>query len=135
MEVLMGILIEHQVHSQCCGGGHGAGLLGGKHCDDGTSATPCCGLSACNAFCCACKSGCRSGRKKRSTEDLITSAHHNHSRFDKDGDGHHDFDEAREILASGTCGNKSAILADFFVHFDKYDKNGDGKLSFEEMNA
>lgn len=41
------------------------------NCDDGTRPSPWCGYGTCNIFGCACKGGCRHGKRKRMNDDSL----------------------------------------------------------------
>lgn len=55
--------------------------------------------------------------------------------MDENGDGHLDLIEAHSHLKSGACGNYTEKVVDFEHNFNKFDTDGDGKLSFAEVNA
>lgn len=55
--------------------------------------------------------------------------------MDQNGDGHLDLIEAHSHLKSGACGNYTEKVVDFERNFNKFDTDGDGKLSFAEVNA
>ncbi len=55
--------------------------------------------------------------------------------MDQNGDGHLDKDEAHSHLKTGGCGNYTEKIVDFEHNFKRFDKDGDGKLSFAEINA
>lgn len=129
------VLEFQQVSSACCHNTKETST--GRFCADGTSATPCCGHGGCNLFCCACDQGCRTGsfsRVKRSVEVAVKDTGH-FERFDGNGDGHHDIHESFHMFISGGCGeNSTETVLDFKPIFFKYDKDGNGKLSWDEIN-
>lgn len=123
---LLCILKDNQANAECCP------RRGGGYCDDGTIVGPiqCCAHGPCNFWCCNCDNGCRtrddmaSVLTGRSTSMLET--------LDLDHDGHFDRDEARMYVLSINGGDETK-LADLEKHFVHFDKNGDGKLSFDEI--
>ncbi|CAL8123075.1 unnamed protein product [Orchesella dallaii] len=100
-------------------------------CGDGSGGTPCCGRSPCNFWCCNC--GRCHGRRKRDVSGVLEPT--GFQRMDKDGNGHVDKEEAHLHLLSGGCGNYTEKVVDFEHNFKKYDKDGDGKLSYAEINT
>ncbi|CAL8123073.1 unnamed protein product [Orchesella dallaii] len=100
-------------------------------CSDGSSGTPCCGRSPCNWWCCNC--GSCHGRRKRDVSGALEPT--GWQKMDKDGNGHVDKEEAHLHLLAGSCGNYTEKIVDFEHNFKKFDKDGDGKLSYEEINS
>lgn len=129
--ILMCILQKSQVNAECCPPDN-------DKCLDGTD-TPefqCCAHGKCNIFCCACADGCRVAKTKRDV-----SVHHGHSilqKYDVDNDGCFDKKEAHNYWQSGACGrghgNTTLGLEQLEKEFINFDKNHDGKLSFEEID-
>lgn len=127
------VLETPQVLSACCNAGSGGS------CADGTTSTPCCGFRSCNIFCCACKGGCRTApelpRLQRSLDMGAQEAGH-FERFDINGDEHLDVHESYNMFVSGGCGgNFTGTVFDFKPIFSKFDKDGNGKISWTEVNV
>lgn len=129
------VLESQQVSSACCHNTKETPT--DRLCADGTSATPCCGVGACNLFCCACARGCRkesSSRVKRSVDVAVKETGH-FERFDGNSDGHLDLHESFHMFITGGCdGNITGDAYDFKPIFFKFDKDNNGKLSWDEIN-
>ncbi|CAL8132628.1 unnamed protein product [Orchesella dallaii] len=110
-----------------------ANKFGGGRCGDGTEPTPCCGLRACNFFCCNCSDGgCRGKRWIRDVRGAQDTREHEH---DVNKDGFYDKKEIHILLLSGGCGNYTEKKGKWEIEFHRLDENKDGKLSYEEING
>jgi len=116
----------------CCGSGR---------CEDGTNSGPfrCCGVGACNMFCCDCDDGCIKAKEQgprtrtrrplntyknvlRNVKDFRSDLKY-FASIDKNGDGKIDFSEAGIHL--------DGLTSDMF---NVTDKNGDGQISYKEFD-
>lgn len=123
--LLLFILEENQVNAECC-----PNLDPTSTCADGVQVLTfqCCAYGACNFFCCNCDGGCRraDGQTKSFESTLL-------KEYDVDGNEHFDLHELRRYVLSGACGHKSKVV-DIEAQFAAFDKNTDGRLSFDEIN-
>lgn len=119
------ILEDKQANAVCCDRSNAIGF-----CLDQEFVGPllCCGKGPCNIFCCNCDNGCRPIGPNRRIESTTMLA-----EFDLDNDGHFSRDEARTYVLSINGGNETMIV-DLEKNFVDLDKNGDGKLSFDEID-
>ncbi|KAH7329652.1 hypothetical protein B0I35DRAFT_420619 [Stachybotrys elegans] len=110
-------------------------------CEDGTPATPCCGLGPCNAFCCDCD--CRyEASRKRDLSFLMERAERIDSLFQSvDADNSKDVDLGEYIAwVSATLGQygqpiPASLWQEYIDHFYSFDKDGNAKLDTGEINA
>ncbi len=129
--LLVVVLENNLVSGQCCSGSRGWGRGGGT-CKDGTRATPCCGYRKCNFFCCACGGGCRRPQGRALFEfQPETQQTDSFAQFDLNKDGFQDAKEAFNMSLS--CG-KNLTAGEFQRVFTEFDQDGDGKLSWVELN-
>lgn len=128
--VLISVLENQQALSACCHA-NDAG-----DCADATTGTPFCGFGSCNLFGCACKGGCRGGRGRvRRGLEMGDQETGHFDRFDVNGDGHLDIHESYKMIAHGVSEeNFMGTVHDYKPTFNKYDKDGNGKLSLSEIN-
>lgn len=131
--VLLCVLEQSQVEALCC---H---TDANSKCNDGSNGTPCCGKGSCNIFCCNCDGGCWPSKDRRRRDENSIPEETNStlilSQYDTNNDGHFDHDEAHNYMMSSGCGHKSMTTDELKGHFSQLDKNGDGKLHFEEIDA
>ncbi|CAL8132632.1 unnamed protein product [Orchesella dallaii] len=121
---------ENRVSGQCC---RSTGVKWGRGvCGDDTRPSPCCGRRACNFFCCNCSDGGCRGRRWARDVNAVQQGEHEH---DKNKDGFYEKHEVHNLLLSGSCGNYSEKVGKWETEFQRMDKDKDGKLSYEEINA
>lgn len=136
--LLLDVIRENGVLSECCVIEHDCVLIRSNlrcsRCADKTLGTPCCGYLGCNIFCCNCGGGCR---KAEGIESILSSSSDSTKPLeihDKDGDGFLNVQEINQMLSNRSCGNFTGNLEDAKMLLVRFDRNGDGKLSYEEID-
>ncbi|KAL1647134.1 hypothetical protein SLS58_002905 [Diplodia intermedia] len=100
-------------------------------CSDGTEPTPYCGYGSCNVFGCACEGGCRGAAAAKSSSNSIaadnTATADAFHAANVDGSGELTLQQFTQYVGAQ---DDDAVYVELF---DKYDTDGNGVITLEEI--
>ncbi|KAJ2983350.1 hypothetical protein NQ176_g756 [Zarea fungicola] len=118
----------------CC---HG---IAGQPCADGTKSTGCCATASCNVFCCACGGHCRTNSRRSINPAVVVFDRADESGREETAQAfaQADTDNAGNLTVAkyvaymdGTRGGPEDVWVSMFR---KFDRNGDGVLTLDEVD-